>query len=82
MLAGHRDNRLIGMRLVATISQDAGALARVSIVWSKLPMMNATYALKPGLSGTAEILVGTRDTAPHVGSGKVKVLATPLIVAS
>ena len=44
-------------------------------------MMDATYALKPGLSGTAEILVGTRDTAPHVGSGKVKVLATPVMVS-
>ena len=43
--------------------------------------MNATYALKPGLSGSAEILVGTRDTAPHVGSGKVKVLATPVMVS-
>src|SRR5688500_10529630 len=37
--------------------------------------------LKPGLCGTAEILVGTRDTAPHVGSGKVKVLATPVMVS-
>ena len=37
--------------------------------------------LKPGLSGTAEIVVGTRDTAPHVGSGKIKVLATPVMVS-
>jgi fluoroacetyl-CoA thioesterase len=36
--------------------------------------------VKPGLTGTAEILVGTRDTAPHVGSGKIKVLATPVMV--
>lgn len=36
--------------------------------------------LKPGLSGTAEIVVGTRDTAPHVGSGKIGVLATPVMV--
>jgi len=36
--------------------------------------------LEPGLTGTAEILVGTRDTAPHVGSGKIKVLATPVMV--
>ncbi|MGH8623431.1 MAG: thioesterase family protein [Burkholderiales bacterium] len=36
--------------------------------------------LKPGLSGTAEIVVGTRDTAPHVGSGKIGVLATPIMV--
>ena len=36
--------------------------------------------LKPGLVGTAEIVVGTRDTAPHVGSGKIGVLATPIMV--
>jgi predicted thioesterase len=36
--------------------------------------------LKPGLSGTAEIVVGTRDTAPHVGSGQIGVLATPIMV--
>jgi fluoroacetyl-CoA thioesterase len=42
--------------------------------------MNRIDALKPGLTGAAEILVGTRDTAPHVGSGKVKVLATPVMV--
>jgi len=36
--------------------------------------------LKPGLQGTAEIVVGTRDTAPHVGSGKIGVLATPIMV--
>jgi predicted thioesterase len=37
-------------------------------------------ALKPGLAGTAEIVVGTRDTAPHVGSGRIGVLATPIMV--
>ena len=36
--------------------------------------------LKPGLSGSAEIVVGTRDTAPHVGSGQIGVLATPIMV--
>jgi len=43
--------------------------------------MNVTSDLHPGLTGSAEILVGTRDTAPHVGSGKVKVLATPVMVS-
>ena len=37
--------------------------------------------LQPGLKGTAQILVGTRDMAPHVGSGKIKVLATPVMVS-
>lgn len=42
--------------------------------------MNLSAGLKPGLTGTAEIVVGTRDTAPHVGSGKIGVLATPIMV--
>jgi fluoroacetyl-CoA thioesterase len=36
--------------------------------------------LKPGLRGEAEIVVGARDTAPHIGSGRIKVLATPVMV--
>ena len=47
---------------------------------ARLTSVNAAV-LQPGLTGTTEILVGTRDTAPHVGSGKVKVLATPVMVS-
>ena len=36
--------------------------------------------MKPGPTASTEIMVGTRDTAPHVGSGKIKVLATPVLV--
>lgn len=39
-----------------------------------------TEALKPGLKGSAAITVAARHTAPHVGSGRVKVLATPVMV--
>lgn len=37
-------------------------------------------SLKPGLTGTAEIIVGTSDTAPRVGSGAIKVMATPVMI--
>lgn len=37
-------------------------------------------AIRAGLTGNTEIMVGTRDTAPHVGSGRIKVLATPVLV--
>jgi predicted thioesterase len=37
-------------------------------------------ALKPGLKGSAEITVGEEHTAPHVGSGRVRVLATPVMI--
>ena len=32
------------------------------------------------MSASTEIVVGTRDTAHHVGSGRIKVLATPVMV--
>ena len=41
---------------------------------------DALKELKPGLAATVEIVVGTRDTAAHVGSGKIGVLATPILV--
>jgi predicted thioesterase len=37
-------------------------------------------ALKPGLQGRAELLVGEEHTAPRVGSGRVHVLATPVMI--
>lgn len=36
--------------------------------------------LTPGLTGTAEIVVGEEHTAPRVGSGRVHVLATPVMI--
>src|SRR3954469_911959 len=36
--------------------------------------------LKPGLEGHAEILVGDEHTAPRIGSGRVRVLATPVMI--
>lgn len=34
----------------------------------------------PGLKGTAEIVVGDAHTAPEIGSGKIAVLATPVMI--
>jgi predicted thioesterase len=36
--------------------------------------------LKVGLKGSAELLVGVEHTAPRVGSGRVPVLATPVMI--
>jgi len=36
--------------------------------------------LKPGLVGRATLLVGEEHTAPRVGSGRVHVLATPVMI--
>jgi hypothetical protein len=36
-------------------------------------------ALQAGLSGEVSITVGEEHTAPHVGSGQVRVLATPVL---
>lgn len=37
-------------------------------------------ALRPGLTGTAELVVGEEHTAPRIGSGRVHVLATPVMI--
>jgi fluoroacetyl-CoA thioesterase len=36
--------------------------------------------IAPGLKGTTEIVVGEEHTAPSIGSGKVRVLATPVMI--
>ena len=42
--------------------------------------MESTAALTPGLTGRTELVVGEEHTAPRVGSGKVHVLATPVMI--
>jgi fluoroacetyl-CoA thioesterase len=36
--------------------------------------------LQPGMTGSAQLLVGIEHTAPKVGSGLVPVLATPVMI--
>jgi fluoroacetyl-CoA thioesterase len=36
--------------------------------------------ISPGVTGTAEIVVGPEHTAPFVGSGRIAVLATPVMI--
>lgn len=42
--------------------------------------MSLEDSVKIGAAGGAQIVVGDQHTAPHVGSGKVAVLATPVMV--
>jgi fluoroacetyl-CoA thioesterase len=37
-------------------------------------------AIRPGQIGTAEIVVAPEHTAPRVGSGRIAVLATPVMI--
>src|SRR3954467_9371623 len=37
-------------------------------------------AIRPGLQGEAGLLVGAEHNAPRVGSGKIHVLATPVMI--
>ncbi|MGE0341127.1 MAG: thioesterase family protein [Xanthobacteraceae bacterium] len=43
-------------------------------------MTDTTSAIKAGTTGTAELVVGEEHTAPRVGSGKIRVLATPVMI--
>ncbi|MEO0830640.1 MAG: thioesterase family protein [Pseudomonadota bacterium] len=38
-------------------------------------------SLKVGATGEARLVVGTNDTAPRVGSGRIAVLATPVMIS-
>jgi predicted thioesterase len=42
--------------------------------------MDLPETLRPGLRGAVELTVRDEHTAPHVGSGRVKVLATPVVI--
>jgi predicted thioesterase len=37
-------------------------------------------SLRPGLTGRAELVVGEEHTAPRIGSGVIRVLATPVMI--
>src|ERR1700731_3767150 len=52
-------------------SSNTASPPRVSSVLSRIT---------PGLTGTAEIVVGPEHTAPFVGSGRIAVLATPVMI--
>ena len=44
-----------------------------------MPALDLTQ-IHPGLAGTANLVVGSEHTAPHVGSGRIAVLATPVLI--
>ena len=44
-----------------------------------MPALDLT-AIRPGLIGTAELVVAPEHTAPRVGSGRIAVLATPVMI--
>ena len=43
-----------------------------------IPDLTAIY---PGLSGSANLVVGPEHTAPRIGSGRIPVLATPVMIS-
>ncbi|HEY2628008.1 MAG TPA: thioesterase family protein [Usitatibacter sp.] len=42
--------------------------------------MAITLNLPAGLTGIAELVVGEQHTAPRIGSGRIRVLATPVMI--
>ena len=45
----------------------------------QLSMIDLSH-LKIGMKGSADLLVGPEHTAPRIGSGRVPVLATPVMI--
>jgi len=55
--------------------------ARDGLGYDATPMpMSTDPRLTPGLKGATELVVAAEHTAPHVGSGRVPVLATPVVI--
>jgi fluoroacetyl-CoA thioesterase len=46
----------------------------------KASTMPDLSAIRPGLTGTADLVVAPEHTAPRVGSGRIAVLATPVMI--
>jgi fluoroacetyl-CoA thioesterase len=44
-----------------------------------MPSIDLT-PIRPGLTGTASLVVAAEHTAPRVGSGRIAVLATPVMI--
>ena len=44
-----------------------------------MPLPDLT-AIRPGLAGSASLIVAPEHTAPRVGSGRIAVLATPVMI--
>jgi fluoroacetyl-CoA thioesterase len=58
----------------------AAGLAKQRVEWSVEPIMVDLSRVTAGLTGTANLLVGLEHTAPFVGSGRIAVLATPVMI--
>jgi fluoroacetyl-CoA thioesterase len=53
------------------------------LLWNDVPKPITTIdlsGLAPGLTGSADLVVGAEHTAPSIGSGLVPVLATPVMI--
>jgi len=58
-----------------------GAIWRYKVDMTSAPRISDVLArIRPGLTGSSEILVGPEHTAPFVGSGRIAVLATPVMI--
>lgn len=44
-----------------------------------MPALDLSH-IRPGLIGTSDLVVGAEHTAPRVGSGRIAVLATPVMI--
>lgn len=42
--------------------------------------MDLDAQIRPGATGRAELVVGEEHTAPRIGSGRIRVLATPVMI--
>src|SRR6266850_1371162 len=69
-----------GFKLGFMLAPRAGVFGIPALLCLPENPMSSTEKLKPGLTGTSELVVREEHTAPRVGSGRVHVLATPVMI--
>src|SRR5215475_2803407 len=69
-----------GMQIAGAPGPRVGPISRRRRRSARIRPMALDSRVAPGLKGSAELVVAAEHTAPHVGSGRVPVLATPVVI--
>src|SRR5262247_4871799 len=69
-----------GMQIAGAPGPRVGPISRRRRRSARIRPMALDSRVAPGLKGSVELVVAAEHTAPHVGSGRVPVLATPVVI--
>src|SRR5262247_3760638 len=70
----------VRMQISGAPGPRVGPISRRRRRSARIRPMPLDSRVAPGLKGSVELVVAPEHTAPHVGSGRVPVLATPVVI--